>query len=74
MSELCRFLRWKGWYGNDTFTEAEFADHVARNEVPYSCLLSAQPWGPDDDACTPERCGSGRSCFQPSPKLVRDVS
>lgn len=71
MIHLCRSLRWKGYYGPDSFTEAELAEHYASNEVPWTCLDTAFPWGPDDEVCAPERCGPGRACFTPSPRLVR---
>ena len=71
MTHLCRSLRWKSWYSAPSFTEEELAAQVAANEVPWSCLQTAQPWGPDDEACTPEGCGPDRPCFRPSPKLVR---
>ena len=74
MIELCRSLRWKGIYGRDTMTEAELRGLFELNEVPYSCLLTAQPWGPDDAVAAPERCCSSRACFRPSPRLVRPVS
>lgn len=68
--QLCRSLRWKSWYGTDAFTEADLADLFRSNEVPYSCLQTCQPWGPDDAPAVPEQCDSSRRCFRPSPKLV----
>ena len=64
--ELCRFLRWKGYYGR-RWTSAEDlqAAHIA-NEVQYRCMRTCEPWGPDDDLAALERCGSGRRCFEPS--------
>lgn len=64
---LCRFMRWKSFYGQDWNSEAELLEVLNRNEVPYYCLQTSQPWGPDDDAAVPERCGRHRTCFEPSP-------
>lgn len=74
MIHLCRSLRWKSLHLQPTWTEAELAEVFAHNEVPYSCLRTAQPWGPDDAACAPERCTPDRGCFAPSPRLVRPVA
>lgn len=71
--ELCRSLRWKSIYGRETVTEPELRELFAVNEVPYSCLRTAQPWGPDDEIAAPERCCSGRACFVASPRLVRGL-
>lgn len=71
---LCRFLRWKSWYHHESFTPDELAAVYAHNEVPYTCLKTCHPWGPDDDVAAPERCGPDRACFRASPKLVRPVS
>ena len=35
-----------------------------KNEVPYSCLKTCQPWGPDDDVVAPEACVEQRGCFR----------
>ena len=65
---LCSHLRWKSLYGA-TFPDTEALNEaLLRNDTPYSCLHTCQPWGPDDDAATPERCQPDRGCFQPSPK------
>jgi hypothetical protein len=69
--ELCRSLRWKGWYAVEGFTEATLVEAIVNNEVPYQCLKTCAEWGPDDVPALPEMCGSGRVCFAPSPKLVR---
>lgn len=68
--QLCHSLRWKSWYGSEAFTEATLSAQFRSNEVPYTCLRTCQPWGPDDGPALPESCGSFRSCFRPSPKLV----
>jgi hypothetical protein len=67
-------MRWKGYYGRPSFSAEELAQAYTANEVPYTCLKSGQPWGPDDDVCAPERCGAGRTCFEVSPKLVRSIA
>lgn len=64
--QLCRHLRWK------TFSRAaadpqEIRASLLRNQVPFSCLRTCQPWGPDDDLAAPELCGSGRECFEQDP-------
>lgn len=59
---VCRFLRWKGFYA-DPGPEATYED-FAKNEVPYSCLKTCQPWGPDDAVAAPESCGSHRACYR----------
>ena len=68
---LCRWLRWKGYYALEDHSAAEFADHAERNEVPWSCLLTAQSWGPDDELCMPEGCQPGRGCFVVHPRTPR---
>ncbi len=65
---LCRYLRWKG-YAPDAAELAEFELTFARNQVPYSCLHTCQPWGPDDDLAAPERCDDSRPCYEASPLL-----
>ena len=72
--QLCRSLRWKSWYGAESFTEASLLEQVVKNEIPYSCLRTCQPWGPDDAPAAPECCDASRPCFSPSPKLARGVS
>ena len=73
---LCRFLRWKAWYGARWDTPEALAADLARDDVPFSCLHTCRPWGPDEDAAVPERCAPGRACFVPSPKTpaTRSVS
>ncbi len=71
MIELCRWMRAKSLYGRDVVEEAELASLYALNDVPWTCNRTAQPWGPDDRVCEPGSCGARRSCFEPSPKLVR---
>jgi len=69
--ELCRSIRWKSWYAFASFTPEDLARVWEANEVPYECLRTCRPWGPDEDPCAIERCQPGRECFEPSPKLVR---
>lgn len=70
---LCRYLRWKG-YAHDATELAEFELTFARNQVPYSCLHTCQPWGPDDDLAAPERCDDSRPCYEASPLLQLRLS
>ena len=70
--DLCRSLRWKALYGLNSLSMDELLALVEANDVPYGCLRSCEPWGPDGAPATPERCQPGRSCFQPSPRLRRD--
>jgi hypothetical protein len=65
--KLCRFLRWKGVH--DVRTEQELIAAFARNEVPYSCLKTCQPWGPDEALAVPEDCDISRECFELSPRV-----
>ncbi len=72
--ELCRWMRWKTFYGQLWQTRAELAAIFATNDVPYQCLKTCQAWGPDDEVASPECCGSHRVCFEPSAKLPRAQS
>lgn len=72
--ELCRHIRWKSFHGQRNWSEPELLETVARNEEPYSCLSTMQPWGPDDAPCALDRCGADRTCYQPSARLRRAVS
>ncbi len=67
--ELCRWLRWKSFYGSAWQTRKELRALLSRNEVPFQCLRNCQVWGPDDGVVSPECCGSHRTCFAPSPRL-----
>ncbi len=58
----CQFLRWKGHSRESHPGEQRFA--FARNQVPYTCLRTCQPWGPDDEPAVPEGCDSGRACYE----------
>jgi hypothetical protein len=70
VSEMCRRLRWKGRYGNDLATDEALAASAAVNDVPFSCLGTCQPWGPDDQPATPEDCVAGRPCFLPRVRRI----
>ena len=61
---MCRHLRWKG-YSHAPVAGPGLDAVVEANQVPYSCLLTCMPWGPDDHRATPEDCGGGRACFVP---------
>ena len=67
--ELCRSLRWKS-YTRDAEEPGEFHRTFARNNVPYTCLRTCQPWGPDEELAIPEGCNSARPCFETSPLVV----
>lgn len=66
---LCRKLRWKSYYGTEHLAEADLAELLDRSEVPFSCLHTARPWGPDDQPATPDLCSPERGCYQRSPRL-----
>lgn len=63
---LCTNLRWKTFYGARWDTREEMLADLLRGDVPYSCLLTCQSWGPDDGAAVPEDCQPDRGCFAPS--------
>jgi hypothetical protein len=65
---LCRSLRWKSWYGSRWDTREQLLEDLLRGDVPYSCLHTCRPWGPDDALAAPEACQPGRACFAPSPR------
>ena len=65
--ELCRSLRWKG-YHEDLEAEEVVATFI-RNRVPYTCLKTCQPFGPDENLCAPELCKGQRECFERSPNI-----
>jgi hypothetical protein len=66
--ELCRWLRWKSFTRDAE--PGEFHLAFARNNVPYTCLRTCQPWGPDEDMAIPEGCNSARTCYEASPLAV----
>jgi hypothetical protein len=68
--ELCRRLRWKS-IARDLGDPAEVAVAFAKNQVPYTCLHSGQPWGPDDELAAPELCHRERGCYEPSLMTIR---
>ena len=66
MKRLCRHLRWKWRHATRWPTLESLLDHLSGNAVPYTCLLTTHPWGPDDGPATPETCGPHRPCFAPT--------
>jgi hypothetical protein len=60
-AHVCRYLRWKGFKQAMSPEEREAA--FGKNQVPYTCLHTGQPWGPTDEPAAPERCGASRACF-----------
>ena len=67
-THLCRFLRWKGYYGASFPSEDALAEAFVSADAAFSCLQTTHPWGPDQNLCAPERCTPSRSCFVRSPK------
>ena len=65
--KLCDRLRWKGFYTRDWTSTDDLARRLAASDVPFTCLMTAEPWGPDDGPCAPERCTDARACFVESP-------
>lgn len=65
--DFCRFLRWKGFVARRWSTQQQLAAELAAADASFSCLRTCQPWGPDDQVSSPERCDSGRSCYELSP-------
>ena len=63
--KVCRKLRWKG-YSEEALEPAMMAFTFARNQVPYTCLTTCQPWGEDDQLAAPETCGPDRKCHEKS--------
>ncbi len=61
---LCQSLRWKG-YREDVREPGRVQEVFAMNMVPYSCVKTCQPFGPDGGPAAPETCGSRRRCFAP---------
>ncbi len=59
--EVCRRLRTKMYYvvGRDAVELRE-----SSGTAQYWCSLTATVIGPDDLPCSPETCGSHRSCFE----------
>lgn len=64
--KLCRNLRWKTGSresSDPTLVQAS----LLRSQVPFSCLRTARPWGPDDDIAAPDCCDDTRECFERDP-------
>ncbi len=66
---LCRYLRWKTFYGARWDTLEELAADLSREDVPFTCLHTCRPWGPDGELTAPEGCAPGRGCFVPSDRV-----
>jgi hypothetical protein len=62
MKPVCSLLRWKGRRENQSMEEREAT--FRRNAVPYTCLLTGQPWGPTDLLAAPEACTCERPCWR----------
>jgi hypothetical protein len=58
--ELCKSLRWKGFHSRDWSSPEELIARLVQPEVPFSCLRTCQPWGPDDGPSAPGDCASHR--------------
>jgi len=71
--ELCRYLRWKGFYGRDWADGVGLQAALDESDVPFSCLKTCEAWGPDDSPAAPETCGSHRSCYRES-ELLRTLT
>ena len=74
MTHLCRRLRWKGRHGADAVSPEWVEAAYARNEVPWTCLSTGQPWGPDESVVDPHGCNPSRGCFIPDPALRSPIS
>lgn len=73
-THLCRFLRWKGFYGVAWPSQEALALALAASDSPFSCLRTCQPWGPDEDLAAPGSCGPERTCFDRSPRSPPDTA
>jgi len=60
--DLCKHLRWKS-HSRDSGNPAAILESLQRQSVPFSCLHTCQPFGPDDDLVAPELCCRERRCF-----------
>lgn len=60
--DLCKNLRWKS-HSRDSGDPAAILESLRRQQVPFDCLSTCQPWGPDDDIVSPGACGKERTCF-----------
>lgn len=71
--DLCKHLRWKS-HSRDSGSPAAILESLQRQQVPFSCLHTCQPFGPDDDIVAPDLCCSERSCFVQSRLVEPPVS
>lgn len=60
--QVCRYLRWKDPARDGATLEEQHAAFT-RNRVPYECLRTCQPFGPDDELAAPECCNDARPCY-----------
>lgn len=65
---LCAWIRSKSLYGRVFRDMEDVGAALSRSDVPFSCLRTCQPWGPDDALVEPGACQPGRGCFEVSPK------
>ena len=56
-------MRWKGYMQKRSPVAIEIA--LYRNEVPFSCQETYEPWGRDGRPVAPEKCTEERACFKP---------
>lgn len=61
---MCRWLRWKGVHARDWQRPDDLQATLERWDVPFSCLRTTEPCGPDGDLVEPESCGAHRTCFE----------
>jgi len=65
---LCAHLRWKSYYGAEHLDARALLALAQRGDVPFHCLQTCRPWGPDDGPAAPEACSDRRRCWVPSPR------
>ena len=64
---LCRFLRWKSVTHGASEDPIDLLRSLHRQAVPFSCLLTCQSWGPDDEPASAGGCTDpSRECFEPT--------
>lgn len=64
---LCRFLRWKSVSHGEGSEPIDLLRSLQRQAVPFSCLLTCQSWGPDDEPASAGGCTDpSRGCFDPA--------
>lgn len=71
--QRCAKLRWKS-HGHDVSDPARLLVVLNRSEATFSCLATAQPFGPDDGPAAPERCSDpDRACHKPLRSASRSI-